>query len=114
MPVAFRVSRDLVRPMPKTYVSAISMRLSRGRSTPARRAINGFPVFQPGLCRVPIPLRAPAWRQGLATGVSQNWGRPRGRNELVLCDLQSALALLVARVLTNDHDPAVPADNPAL
>jgi hypothetical protein len=42
-------------------------------------------------------------------------GRPRGRNELLLrCGLQSALTLLVARVVTNDHDPAVPTDNAAL
>jgi hypothetical protein len=62
-------------------------------------------------------------------------GRPRGRNELYcfanappatppgigFADLKhressraSALALLVARVVTNDHDPAVPADNAAL
>jgi hypothetical protein len=36
----------------------------------------------------------------------------RGWNELLR--VASALALLVARVVTDDHDPAVPADNPAL
>src|SRR5262245_13520040 len=50
-------------------------------------------------------------------------GRPRGRDELVLFFVAllrrsarrgSALALLVARVVTNDHDPAVPADDAAL
>ncbi|BCJ71151.1 hypothetical protein CS0771_06950 [Catellatospora sp. IY07-71] len=50
--------------------------------------------------------------------------RSRGWNELLLVVLQlpqaavrrlsSALTLLVARVVTNDHDPAVPADDAAL
>ena len=38
-PVAARVACARVNPIPKMYVSAISTRFSRGRSTPTRRAI---------------------------------------------------------------------------
>src|SRR5262249_50850486 len=38
-PASFRMVLDLTRPIPKIYVNPISMRLVRGRSTPAIRAM---------------------------------------------------------------------------
>jgi len=57
-----------------------------------------------------LPGRAPASEPGVKSRVIVL--NDRGWNELLR--VASALALLVARVVTDDHDPAVPADNPAL
>jgi hypothetical protein len=68
-----------------------------------------------GLCPLlpTCPGGAPASDRGYGTRVIVV--SDRGWNELFLgADLGLALALLVARVLADDHDPAVPADHPAL
>src|SRR5689334_3116275 len=110
MPVAAKVSTARVRPIPKMYVSAISVRFSRGRSTPTRRAIGGrAPHASWRSGPVPIPP-APAG-PGLQTGGSPSRLHRDGWNGRLSC---LTLALLVARVLTNDHDPAVAPDDPAL
>src|SRR5262245_43952249 len=110
------------------YVSAISIRLSRGRSTPTRRAIGGrTPRDVSGGLRPSAPARpmsgAPASGPGVMVGrafqfsrcddlrYASEGGRPtsdRPRSD------RSALPLLVARVGADHHDPAVATDHPAL
>src|SRR4051812_48100503 len=101
------------------------MRLSRGRSTPTRRAIRSFfpgprgPVVAKSWCTtVPaeagLRLRVRRCRPARA-GVGWcgvQFGRTPTGSSSYTCG--SALALLVAQVLADDHDPAVTADHLAL
>src|ERR1700760_5008231 len=99
------------------------MRLSRGRSTPMRRAIRQcFLLFRGGLfpvrSRFPEGLdRGPASVPGVMSGLSTQWCWDVC---IQLCVLRGdlrrglALALLVARVRADDHDTPMPADHPAL
>src|SRR5690606_1818110 len=154
-PVAASVSRARVLPTPKMYVSATSVRLSRGRSTPTSRAMLSCPHVLPEVSALPVPPRGgprpPSGggpRAG-ARGGEEPWcgertphdpargeppdhwpgasgvcsvvrsrgaardgavpGAPRRRRHRA-----SPLTLLVARVAADDHDPAVPADHPAV
>src|SRR3954464_1334431 len=103
------------------------MRLSRGRSTPTRRAMwRSFVVSHSGVGRVASRAapsvdgrRAPATAPEVASPVVR-----RASDHDVGCSvvvvpgaavlLCSALALLVARVLADDHDAAVATDHLAL
>src|SRR5580704_18558682 len=99
------------------YVSATSSRFSRGRSTPTRRAIVGSaPSHLRRSCAPPasLPGRAPASDRGCSAAGLAGSGL-RCVKLIELCPgSASALTLLVPRVRADDHDPAVPADDPAL
>src|SRR5690349_9206384 len=92
------------------------MRFSRGRSTPERRAIrmNLRICFGEGFVAYPSRPRPDGlrpshrrWSPALARGV--------GVRLLMVCSFgRSALALLVAQVLADDHDPAMAANDLAL
>src|SRR5215203_2472308 len=96
------------------YVSAISNRFSRGRSTPERRAMRaGAPSGFRRSAACPTRAaraRAPASDRGWP--VDPEPRAPGGRRITEVC--RSALALLVAQVLADHHDPAVTADHLAL
>src|SRR3954453_11548328 len=98
------------------------MRFSRGRSTPARRAMRVVLLeLHPKVwsasarsCPERVPAPAPAFGPG---------ANPRGMRGQVCacwmvrpepCLLASALPLLVAQVLADDHDPTVATDDLAL
>src|SRR6478735_7847307 len=88
------------------------MRLSRGRSTPTRRAMWRFLVCSRSgfwSCRVPSRL---GWAPASAPEVISVRG-PRP-SEHVVWWCGGAVALLGAGVLADDHDPAVTADDLAL
>src|SRR4026208_1465809 len=90
------------------YVSATSTRLSRGMSTPARRAM----VASPGSV-------VEVWCVAGARASNPRCHRPEpGLGDalgLLGCACRLALALLVARVrLADDHDAAVAADHLAV
>src|SRR4051794_2590626 len=100
------------------------MRLSRGRSTPTRRAM-WWPVpfgLRGGVWSVSRPRRleqGPGLRSG--GDLDGPGGRPRSdHREVFSCPARepsrcgSALALLVARVLADHHDAAVATDHLAL
>src|SRR6478735_2252886 len=97
------------------YVSATSTRLSRGMSTPARRAMLASPgdVWRCGAHPVPGPPtrgvpRVPIEERSAGSGRA---------NYVFSCGTASclALALLVARVaLADDHDAAVATDHLAV
>src|SRR3954447_25981462 len=107
------------------------MRLSRGRSTPTRRAM-WWPVLSEGAepfglhgglsCRIPVMLRgAPAIRSGGASGRRKTTSAVtfgvfscRCCSVGLQCCGCSALALLVARVVADHHDAAVATDHLAL
>src|SRR4051794_11649039 len=95
------------------YVSAISIRFSRGRSTPARRAMRAVLLaVRRSAAYPPGPHGpAPASDRGCPRGCPRGGTRCGCRLRPGWC---SALALLVAQVLADDHDPAVPADHLAL
>src|SRR3954471_15997519 len=88
------------------YVRPISTRFSRGRSTPASRA-----MWANSLCmRRSVALPSPTAQSGPRPptgGAAVRTAVGRARRRL-------ALALLVAQVVADDHDPAVPADHLAL
>src|SRR5580698_645074 len=114
------------------YVSATSSRLSRGRSTPTRRAILGSsPLVRGGPARrsVSLPGHGPGLLRGRSAGSCAAGGlrcvlavfsyrRPRSGAGPLLSHAArasaSALTLLVTRVRADDHDPAMPANDPAL
>src|SRR3954451_624862 len=101
------------------------MRLSRGRSTPTRRAMNGS-SFQ-GLLR---PFGTSRWSGRVASRASWLGLRPSvpevihrrttaKRSRCWMCSVVqtgwgSALTLLVTRVLADHHDAAVATDHLAL
>src|SRR5690349_6194817 len=106
------------------YVSATSSRFSRGRSTPTRRAIaracpSAIERVRSRRSRAPPPHppagepRPPCrgwsvrWPDGWRAPCSSSYGWCVSRWLL-------ALALLVAQVLADHHDPAVAADHLAL
>src|SRR5215467_6294837 len=91
------------------YVSATSTRLSRGRSTPESLAMCGQFSFVSRRSSAPPPGPART-RPRPPSG-----GRSRGRLPAVhVCRGASALPLLVPGVGADDHDAAVPTDDPAL
>src|SRR5215813_6435999 len=97
------------------YVRATSSRLSRGRSTPTRRAIVGNSPSHPEVLRTAprlCPSTGPGLRPGVLRAASQRPGM-RYVSYLSAC-YRLALPLLVPRVRADDHNPAVPADDPAL
>src|SRR5690242_9802978 len=91
------------------------MRLSRGRSTPTRRAMWRFLVCSRSgfwSCRAPSRL---GWAPASAPEVSSvRLGGPSDHVVGVAERSCSTLPLLVAGVLADDHDPAVTADDLAL
>src|ERR671913_1607902 len=110
------------------YVSAISNRFSRGRSTPERRAMRAVLHFgarrsaasptpvsgratPPSASSPPARCRGPGLRPGVACGPVT--GPPGGRR-ITSGWCRSALSLLVAQVLADHHDPTVTADHLAL
>src|SRR6478735_8735659 len=100
------------------------MRLSRGRSTPTRRAMNGS-SFQGlllpfGTSRWSGRVEKPTSQRELRPSVPEVVSAPRGLSDHVIgciqlwCGRGSALALLVTRVLADHHDAAVATDHLAL
>src|SRR5688500_274048 len=92
------------------------MRLSRGRSTPTRRAMWRFPCLFSHRFQVvsrPIPPRVGSGRYS-----GGDFGQAVPDLAITLwcfsCRTCSTLPLLVAGVLADDHDPAVTADDLAL
>src|SRR6266536_1306861 len=91
------------------------MRFSRGRSTPARRAIRWFSssyvrrsgAHPPGLAGERVPEPAPAFGPGV---------NPRCmRGQVCACWMVLlALTLLVAQVFADHHDPTMATDDLAL
>src|SRR4029450_8963675 len=71
-----------------------------------------------GLCpsRPHLPGQGPGLRPGVRPQITLAGETAAGTSLFFGTDLEPglALALLVARVLADDHDPAVPADDPAL
>jgi hypothetical protein len=55
MAVSSRIRRAVGFPTPKMYVSAVSTRFSRGRSTPAIRAILSLPLLVLGIALADDP-----------------------------------------------------------
>src|SRR6478609_8367796 len=94
------------------------MRLSRGRSTPTRRAMWRFPYqFHRGVCRDASRPSSDGLRPSAPEVIRWTWcPAKRSRLRLFSCaaELRSALALLVARVLADHHDAAVATDHLAL
>src|SRR5262252_1396732 len=109
MPVAFSVSSARVLPMPYMYVRATSSRLSRGRSTPTRRAIVGNSPSHPEVLRA-APRLCPQRGPGLLRGCQ---ARQAGAPVRHVLSAALALPLLVPRVRADHHDPAMPTDDPA-
>src|SRR6185437_1023692 len=94
--------------------SAISIRFSRGRSTPERRAMRAGLLLLAEVCRRPDPRppgRGP--RPPTGGGLDSAGADPGGRR-ITGWWLCSALALLVAQVLADHHYATVPADDLAL
>src|SRR4051794_15041824 len=94
------------------------MRLSRGRSTPTRRAMNGVPSRK---SRWSDRVASPASQRELRPSVPKVVDRPgtaeRSRGgcvQLWITARASALALLVTRVLADHHDAAVATNHLAL
>src|SRR2546430_684412 len=80
------------------------------RSMPVRSLtrLNQGPGLRPGVGRDQLALRR-GW-----TSLSCWYRRPAGVLVSLAPEARLPLALLVARVRTDDHDPAMPADHPAL
>src|SRR5690606_35165888 len=96
-------------------------------STPETRAIQWLQLVVGGLPQDRLPAAVPGtnWVPGLRTGGVEPHAARALRMYILssrranLCGRQragraSALALLVARVVADDHDPTVTADHPAL
>src|SRR5436190_20950704 len=90
------------------------MRLSRGRSTPTRRAIRRCSFFYAEVWSQSVPYLwwGPASVPDVMSSQSAQW---YWDFIIKLCTrLRSALSLLVARIGADHHDPPMPADHPAL
>src|SRR5690625_5831325 len=115
------------------YVRATSMRFSRGRSTPTRRAMCSSPTCLEGLIRHLAAPGSPQGRRSLVLRVagSRRWRRlfiyvvpavraapSRGRRCLGRTGsggvTRSALALLVTGIRADDHDARVATDHLAV
>src|SRR5215218_1246842 len=101
------------------YVSATSTRLSRGMSTPARRAIWLLQLMSEGVRQRRCPGLLPEVSiaeatSGAAVFSIQLWCAVPEPVEGSGTEVRLALALLVARVLTDDHHAAVATDDLAL
>ena len=94
------------------------MRLSRGRSTPTRRAtVVCFLLLCGGLfpVRSRIACRGPASDRTWMSGVPAHWCWEVSIQLFRYCWLGlSALPLLVTGIGADHHDPPMPADHPAL
>src|SRR6187200_3329748 len=99
------------------------MRLSRGRSTPTRRAMNGSSfqgLLRPFVLHGGLVVSHPAPRGSGSGHPSRRWSQPWGLSDHVMDVFSctglsgSALALLVTRVLADHHDAAVATDHLAL
>src|ERR1700727_1841924 len=102
------------------------MRLSRGRSTPTSRAMGGIPSLCGGLFSAHSLAQKttrgsgvrPPFRTKLSWPISKDASRLSGAGRSAfscVCALPGrlALALLVARIRADHHDPPMPTDHPA-
>src|SRR5580700_4171798 len=92
------------------YVRATSRRLSRGRSTPTKRAICGQCSFSSRRPHTPRPAPAQDGPRP-PSGGCPGQARPGGAAVRLIAPLP--LALLVPGVGADDHDATMPANDPA-
>src|SRR4051812_1946579 len=94
------------------------MRLSRGRSTPTRRAIRWRSLRSVTTVSVVVASRPPRTRSGRCSGGGSAVLRRPSDHVVVVFSCaarcRSALALLVAGVVADHHDSAVATDHLAL